>query len=108
MSQSVTIYTDTEFNRTLIPNQTGGTEHGWGGHQLILGGGTLGGQIYGTFPTIAIGGKEDAAGNGTWFPTTSSAQYAATVAGWYGKSDLSDVPEYSGAPTNPRLNFLTQ
>lgn len=109
MAQSVTIYTDTEFNRTLRPNSAGGSEHGWGGHQLILGGSTLGGRIYGNFPSMVVGGVEDAAGNGTWFPTTSNTEYAATVAAWYGKYDLLEAPEYAndGGPVT-RLDFLTQ
>ena len=108
MAESVTIYTDTEFNRALAPNPTGGSEHGWGGHQLILGGSTLGGQIYGTFPSMQPGGADDAIGNGTWIPSTSNSQYAATMAAWYGKRELVDVPEYPdwNNPLRPRLNFL--
>ncbi len=110
MAQSVTIYTDTEFNRTLVPNQSGGTDHAWGGHQLVLGGSTLGGRIYGRFPSLEVGGADDAAGNGTWTPSTSSAQYAATLAYWYGKTSLADVPEYAGsaAAYQDRLDFLAQ
>ena len=48
MAESVTVYTDTEFNRTLTPNKTGGSLHAWGGHQLVLGGSVLGGRIYGS------------------------------------------------------------
>jgi uncharacterized protein (DUF1501 family) len=108
MAESVTVYTDTEFNRTLVPNRFGGTGHAWGGHHLVLGGSTLGGRIYGRFPSLEVGGVDDAAGNGTWTPSTSSAQYAATLAYWYGKPDLSDVPEYAGTNTGNlrRLDFL--
>ena len=108
MAESVTVYTDTEFNRALTPNKTLGTEHGWGGHQLILGGATLGGQVYGSFPSMQAGGADDAIGNGTWIPSTSSTQYAATLAAWYGKRDLSDVAEYANSADalRPRLDFL--
>jgi uncharacterized protein (DUF1501 family) len=108
MAESVTLYTDTEFNRTLAPNQMGGSERAWGGHQLVLGSSTLGGQIYGKFPSLVIGGPDDSAGNGTWIPSTSSTQYAATLAYWYGKTDLSDVPEYASTAGSPamRLDFL--
>ena len=110
MSESVTIYTDTEFNRTLAPNKSGGSDHAWGGHQLVMGGSTLGGQIYGKFPSLELGGADDAVGNGTWRPSISSAQYAATLAYWYGKTDLADVPEYAAASNSSqrRLDFLTQ
>jgi uncharacterized protein (DUF1501 family) len=108
MGESVTVYTDTEYNRTLAPNQVGGTDQAWGGHHLVLGGSTLGGQIYGKFPSLEIGGADDADGKGTWIPSTSSAQYAATLAHWYGKTDLSDVPEYAAAAQAglTRLDFL--
>jgi uncharacterized protein (DUF1501 family) len=108
LAESVTVYTDSEFNRTLVPNKFGGSDHGWGGHQLVMGGSTLGGQIYGKFPSLAVGGADDAVGNGTWKPTTSSAQYAATIASWYGKGDLSRMPEYAPADGGilSRLDFL--
>ena len=108
MSDIVTTYTDTEFNRTLAPNRTGGTDHAWGGHHLVLGGATLGGQIYGQFPSMEVGGADDASGNGTWAPSTSSAQYAATLASWWGNINLADVPEYAPSyrPDQPRLGFL--
>jgi uncharacterized protein (DUF1501 family) len=106
---SLTVYTDSEFGRTLAPNKSGGTDHAWGSHQLVLGGATLGGQIFGRFPSLQLGGADDAVGNGTWTPGISSAQYAATVAYWYGKTDLNDVPDYTaaGAQFQSRLNFLT-
>jgi uncharacterized protein (DUF1501 family) len=106
---SITVYTDSEFNRTLAPNKLGGTDHAWGGHQLVLGGATLGGQMHGRFPSLELGGVDDAVGNGTWKPSTSSAQYAATLAYWYGMSDLTDVPDYAAVSggLQSRLNFLT-
>jgi uncharacterized protein (DUF1501 family) len=108
MSDRVTIYTDTEFNRTLVPNKSGGTEHAWGGHQLVVGLPTLGGRVYGRFPSLEVGGADDVAGNGTWAPSTTSAQYAATLAYWYGVTDLAAVPEYaaSAAAMESRLSFL--
>jgi uncharacterized protein (DUF1501 family) len=76
----------------------------------VLGGSVLGGQIYGGFPSLEVAGADDASGNGTWTPSISSAQYAATLAYWYGKSDLTDVPEYAASyrADQPRLDFLTQ
>ena len=107
LAENVTLYTDTEFNRTLAPNQSGGSGHAWGGHHLVMGGSILGGQVYGRLPSLELGGADDAARNGTWTPSTTSAQYAATLAYWYG-ADLADVPEYaaSSGTYQARLDFL--
>jgi len=108
MAENTVIYTDTEFNRTLVPNKFGGADHAWGGHQMVLSMSALGGQVYGNFPSMQKGGADDAIGNGTWTPSISSAQYAATLAYWYGKADFSDVPEYAASPDamQERLYFL--
>ena len=34
----VTIVVTSEFGRTVTPNTSAGTDHGWGGHHIILGG----------------------------------------------------------------------
>jgi uncharacterized protein (DUF1501 family) len=105
----VTVYTDTEFNRTLVPNAFGNSDRAWGGHQMILGGSVLGGRIYGKFPSLQVGGPDDAAGNGTWRPTTLDVQYAATLAAWQGTIDLETFPGYEAlkALSQKRLDFLT-
>jgi hypothetical protein len=36
------------------------------------------------FPTLALGGTSDVGSNGRWLPTTASAQYASTLAQWFG------------------------
>jgi uncharacterized protein (DUF1501 family) len=84
IADQVVTYTKTEFNRALKPNGTHGTEHAWGGHELIMGSSVRGGDIYGTFPSLALGGADDLGADGIWIPSTADAQYAATVAYWHG------------------------
>jgi uncharacterized protein (DUF1501 family) len=91
VSDRVTTFTQSEFGRTLQPNTSIGTDHAWGGHCLVMGSSVAGGKVYGTFPTLALGGPDDAGSRGTWIPTTSLDQYAATLAQWFGVA-AADVP----------------
>ena len=91
VESKVTTFTAADFGRTLTTNGDG-TDHGWGGHQIALGGAVKGNTIYGQMPEIRIEGPQDS-GRGRLIPTTSVDQYAATLARWYGLPDanMSDV-----------------
>jgi uncharacterized protein (DUF1501 family) len=108
LASSVTAFTCSDFARTLQPNSAAGTDHAWGSHHIILGGAVQGGKIYGTFPTLALGGPDDAGSNGRWVPSTASAQYAATLAQWFGlqAADLPYVLPYIGNFSSNNLGFL--
>ena len=106
VAQSVTSFTASDFGRTY-PTNGGGSDHGWGSHQLVMGGSALGGDLYGTFPTLAVNGPDDT-GQGRWIPTTSVDEFSATMATWFGlaNSDLATVFPNIGRFANPNLGFL--
>lgn len=103
---SVVTMVGSEFGRTFTPNgnnAAAGSDHGWGGHLMFLGGPVSGSRLLGEHPDFRLNQGLDT-GRGRWIPTTSSSQCAAELARWM------DVPEadilsifpslanFSGAP----------
>src|SRR5262249_9760289 len=58
IADQVTAFTQSDFGRTLTSSGDG-TDHGWGGHQLLTGGAIHGRRIFGTMPVLEIGGADD-------------------------------------------------
>ena len=89
VSDSVTTFTQSDFGRTLTSNGDG-TDHAWGGNQLVVGDAVFGQRMYGSYPLLQIGGPEDV-GGGRMIPSTSADQFAATLAKWFG-IEVADLP----------------
>lgn len=115
LRDAVTTFTMSEFGRAF-PSNGDGTDHGWGGHHLVMGGAVRGGDIYGRFPAYGApdgrGGFDspDQVDNGMLLPTTSVDQYAATLGRWFGVDDaalLAAFPKLKAwSPQQRLLNFL--
>ena len=78
----VTTFTASEFGRSLASNGSG-SDHGWGGHQIVMGGGIQGAQVHGHYPELSPLNPLNI-GHGVYAPTTSNDQYFAELALWLG------------------------
>ena len=120
VADQVTAFTASDFGRTLASNGDG-SDHGWGGHHFVVGGAVRGQAFYGTPPPVSIGNTGAAqdqwhVGQGRLLPSTSSAQYAATLARWFGVTDsemagvlpnIGSFGDAAGRPDYPtNLGFL--
>jgi uncharacterized protein (DUF1501 family) len=111
-----------DFSRTFNPAGAGaivGSDHAWGNHMFVIGGGITGSNFYGMptsngtpFPHLGFNTGDDAdsgtGARGRWIPTTSVEQYAATLARWFGLPDanLASVFPKIGNFTNTNLGFM--
>ena len=87
----VTTFTMSDFGRTLSSNGNG-SDHAWGGHQIIMGGRVDGNKLYGRMPAMQLNANNNSEqdwslSRGQYIPTTSVDQMAATLAQWMGVTD---------------------
>lgn len=116
LEDKVTQFTMSDFSRTMNPAGIGGTvgsDHAWGSHMFVVGGGITMADFYGMngangtpYPHLAFNTGDDAdngtGARGRWIPATSVEQYAATLARWYG------LPDANLATVFPKIpNFAT-
>lgn len=96
----VTLFTASEFGRTLAINGDG-TDHGWGGTQFVMGGAVNGREIYGTVPVMDFDHDQDV-GGGRLIPTTSVEQFAEPLGSWFGLTDQELVAALPNLPNFTR------
>lgn len=100
VSDQVTTFTASDFGRTLTSNGDG-SDHGWGGHQLVMGGAVAGGRCFGTAPSMALGGPDDV-GQGRLLPSLAVDQLAEALARWMGVNDALQLDQI--APSRRRFD----
>ena len=102
LDRQVTLFTASDFGRTLAPHDDG-TDHGWGAHHFVVGGAVRGGRLYGGLPEATLGHDHDA-GNGRLIPQLSVEQLAAPLGRWMGMDDAAlatALPQLSAFPEPP-------
>jgi len=53
VENKVTLFTISDFGRTLTSNSRG-SDHAWGGNQMVVGGAVAGKRIFGSYPSLAL------------------------------------------------------
>eukprot|EP00928_Gymnodinium_smaydae_P011944 TRINITY_DN1436_c0_g1_i1.p1 TRINITY_DN1436_c0_g1~~TRINITY_DN1436_c0_g1_i1.p1 ORF type:complete len:1935 (-),score=245.15 TRINITY_DN1436_c0_g1_i1:282-5306(-) len=85
---NVVLVTSSDFGRSLTSNGKG-TDHGWAGNYIVLGGAVQGGRVFNAFPkSLAEGGEQDA-GRGRLIPKYPWENVMVPIAKWMGVQDES-------------------
>ena len=108
LDESVTLFTGADFGRTGLGNGNG-TDHGWGGHQFVVGGAVKGGEIYGGIPAYDFGLQSYTKSRGRLIPDVSVDQYASTLGRWFGLADdeMADALPNLGNFATKDLGFMS-
>ncbi|MFP2958828.1 DUF1501 domain-containing protein [Myxococcus sp. 1LA] len=90
-----TLFTMSDFSRTMVENSDRGTDHAWGGHAIVIGERVAGGRFYGTYPNLdlsanGVNNLDTTDSRGRWIPTLSVDQYAYSLAYWLGLSTAAE------------------
>ncbi len=113
LENDVVTFSISDFGRTLTSNGNG-SDHAWGGHQMVMGGNVKGKEVYGSYPDLYVDGNPlSVSSRGKLIPTTSADEYFAELISWFGVSD-GDIPFvlpnignfYSVGSTTPPIGFL--
>lgn len=90
LQNNVTLFSASDFGRTLTSNGNG-SDHAWGGNHLVLGGAVRGGNIFGNrdqgyYPDLQRLADIDT-GQGRLIPGVAVDEYARDLLSWFGVSD---------------------
>ena len=112
VTDKVTTFTASDFGRTLSSNGQG-SDHAWGGNQIVMGGAVDGGKIAGQYPTSLVdpqgnilgqnGAQTLNLGRGRLIPTTSVDEFSQELALWFGvdpsmmEDVLPNIGNFAGA-----------
>ena len=84
IEDKVITFTGSDFGRSLTSNGNG-TDHGWGGNNLVMGLDIDGGKIFGEYPSLNTGSANPLdIGDGVLIPTTATDELYADLALWFG------------------------
>jgi uncharacterized protein (DUF1501 family) len=104
MRNNVTLFTASDFGRTLTSNGDG-TDHGWGSHHFVMGGAVNGGEIFGRFPQFGLNLSDS--GNNAYLPVTSVDTIGSTLGKWFGVGDSQLDTVFPNLPNFSRdLGFM--
>ena len=86
MHDNVVSFTISDFARTLTSNGNG-SDHAWGGNQIVMGGPIHGSRVFGNYPSLSLVNNDfNLSTRGRILPTTSVDEFYAELALWYGVS----------------------
>ncbi len=90
LQNNVTLFTASDFGRTLTSNGNG-SDHAWGGNHLVLGGAVRGGNVFGNreqgyYPDLQNLAAIDT-GQGRLIPGVAVDEYARDLLSWFGVSN---------------------
>ncbi|MBB6520571.1 DUF1501 domain-containing protein [Pseudoteredinibacter isoporae] len=114
LSEQVLSFTGSDFGRTLTSNGNG-SDHGWGGHCMVMGDAVKGGKVLGEYPALSLGDNNPLdVGGGVLIPTLPTDVLFAQLSMWFGVSE-EDIPRlfpnlqnFAGLTDDPwpRLDLL--
>lgn len=90
LQNNVTLFSASDFGRTLKSNGNG-SDHAWGGNHFVLGGAVKGGNVYGNkdqgyYPDMQNLAQIDT-GQGRLIPGVAVDEYARDMLSWFGVSN---------------------